>query len=102
MKDNKQNLNNELNDNELEACAGGEAGDWTPEQVNVLKKITSHYGLDANIFMDGKKGTPVNFIRTLGEIQTNVCATQEQWDSFSANVDQIQNALSLKDEDFYK
>ncbi len=38
MKDNNENLNNELNDDEMEAVAGGTKEDWTPEQVSVLKQ----------------------------------------------------------------
>ena len=96
MKDNNENLNNELNDDEMEAVAGGTKEDWTPEQVSVLKQIASQAGVDPNVFINGKNGTPEGFVNGVVRSMAEECTTQAQFDAVVATGDQLRKALSIK------
>ena len=98
MKDNNENLNNELNDDEMEAVAGGTKEDWTPEQVSVLKQLTSQFapGVDPNVFIEGKNGTPEGFVNGVVRSMAEECTTQAQFDAVVATGDQLRKALSIK------
>ena len=96
MKDNNENLNNELNDDEMEAVAGGTKEDWTPEQVSVLKQIASQAGVDPNVFINGKNGTPEKFVNNIFNGLIEKCTSQAEADAASALASQLRKALSLK------
>ena len=98
MKDNNENLNNELNDDEMEAVAGGTKEDWTPEQVSVLKQLTSQFapGVDPNVFINGKNGTPEKFVNNIFNGLIEKCTSQAEADAASALASQLRKALSLK------
>ena len=102
MKDNEKNLNNALSDDEMEAVAGGAAEDWTPEQVSVLKQLSSQFGVDPNVFMNGKRGTPANFVSGLVSKMISESTSQAEVDAACALDDQLRKALSLKQEDYFK
>ncbi len=51
MKDNNENLSNELNDDEMEAVAGGGKSDWSKAQKTFLKSYLQKYcgpGMNVN------------------------------------------------------
>ena len=48
MKDNNENLNNELNDDEMEAVAGGAAKDWGWLQKRRFKSWMKKHGLEGD------------------------------------------------------
>ena len=52
MKDNKQNLNNELNDDEMESVAGGAEKDWGFFHKRKFKKFAIKLGYDDEAVQD--------------------------------------------------
>ena len=80
----------------LEEVAGGEAKDWTPEQISVLKQVASQAGVDPNIFINGKDGTPEKFVTGIYNRLIQTCSSQDEADAVGALYDQLKKALSLK------
>ena len=72
MKDNKQDLNNQLDAGELEAVAGGEASQWDPDQKKALRWYVGEVGLPDNFYeYTINKCSPAEFVKVLREVSSS-------------------------------